>query len=197
MKPIRARRACAITLAELLIASVVGGLSILILFSGAMSMQRCFIASQDLSSAKREQTRLSDYLAMDLRRSFTLKKGTDGETIVTLTMPDYYDSDGNPRTPTITKYVHSYGDANKPMTVVYTKKGSLVYRKENSSDPVQIAEDVADFQLNIDDGGQVVQTQISFQPKFKRNVPTNDEASQKATTLYSTIVLRNQRKDIK
>lgn len=197
MKAIRGRHTSAITLPELLIASVVGGLSILILFSGAMSMQRCFIASQDLSLAKREQTRLSDYLAMDLRRSLTVTKGSDGQTIVSLTMPDYYDADGKPRTPTIAKYVHTYGDANKPMTVVYTREGSVVFRKENSSAPVKIAEDVADFQLNIVDGGQVVQTQISFQPKFKRNGPTNDESAQKATTLYSTVVLRNQRKDIK
>lgn len=197
MKLIHTRHSSAISLPELLIASVVGGLAILILFSGAMSMQRCFIASQDLSSAKKEQTRLSDYLAMDLRRSFTVTKGTDGQTVVTLTMPDYYDSEGKPRTPTITKYVHTYGDVNTPMTVIYTKKGSVVYRKENSSDPVQIAADVADFQLNIDDGGQVVQTQVSFQPKFKHDSSVEDKSAQKATTLYSTVVLRNKRKDIK
>ena len=186
------------TLTEAIIASVIGGVAILIVFSGAMSMQRCFVASEDLVVAKQDQTRLSDYLAMDLRRAFSITIGTDGTTIVTMTMPDYYDSTGKPRTPTITKYVCNYGDPAKPMTVTYLKKNGVVYRQEGAATPLEIARDVEDFQLSVNDLKTSADIQVTFQPRFQRN-PTAASlaAARTASTLNSTVILRNKRKDIK
>lgn len=186
------------TLAEVLIASTIGGFVTLVLFSGAITMQRSFVAGEDLMSATAEQTRLSDYLAMDLRRAFTITKGTDGTTVATMTMADYYDADGLPRTPTIVKQAINYGDNSNPMTVTYKKIGSEVYRQERSNAPVKIASDVDDFQIDIpDNAGQVVETTVSFVPTFQYNASANATALRAANTLHSTVVLRNKRTDKK
>jgi hypothetical protein len=112
---------------------------------------------------------------------------------MTVKIPDYYDSEGKPRTPTITKYVSGYGDPTKPVTIVYTKNGSSVMRQVGTATPVEIAAGVDSFQVSVQDLGKVVKTQVSFTPQF-RKIPTT--ATRTATTLYSSILLRNQRKSL-
>jgi hypothetical protein len=140
--------------------------------------------------AKCEQSRFSDYMALDLRRALSVTPGADGVTIMTLTIPDYYDSTGQARTPTIIKYVASYGDPTKPVTIVYTKTGSSVFRQVGTAAPVEIAAGVDSFQVSLQDLGKVVKTQVTFTPQF-RQTPT--AATRAATTLYSSILLRNKR----
>ena len=107
-------------------------------------------------------------------------------------IPDYYDANGLPRTPTIINYVASYGNPTEPVTVVYRKVGSSIYRQENSETPREIAANVEDFQIPKPiDLGKVVKTQVTFAPRFQR---TATAAARTATTVYNMTLLRNKRK---
>ena len=186
------RRCSGFTLVEVLIAASIGALMLAALLSGATAMQRCFVAAEDFAVAKTDQARLSDYIALDLRRALTVTVGTGGSTILTVTIPDYYDSNGNPRDPKVTEYVASYGDPAKPVVVTYQKIGSSIFRQENADPAQEIASNVEDFIPNVKDLGKVVTTTVTFAPRFQR---TATAAARSGTTLYSTTLLRNQRKD--
>ena len=187
------RHSSAFTLIELLVGTVVGALVMGAVFSGAMAMQRCFVAAEDYAVAKTDQARLSDYIALDLRRALTVAAGSDGTTIMTIKIPDYYDAYGKPRNPTLTPTAVNYGNPAFPVTVVYKKTGSSIYRVENGGTAREIAADVSDFQLSIQDLGKVVKTQVTFAPRFKK---TATAATRTASTVYSTTLLRNKRRDL-
>lgn len=182
----------AFTLIEVLIAASLGTVALGAVLSGAIAMQRCFAGAEDFAAAKTDQARLSDYIALDLRRALTVTTGTDGTTIMTVQIPDYYDGTGKPKTPTITKYVANYGDPAKPVTVLYRKVGSSILRQENAGVSQEIAANVEDFQLTIQDLGKVVKTQVTFAPRFQ-HTPT--AAARTTTTVFGTTLLRNQRRD--
>lgn len=193
MRPSASRAIAGLTLVEILISTAISGTLMAVLFSAAISMQRSFIATEDYAVAKTDQARLSDYIALDLRRALALTPGTDGSTIMTVKIPDYYNGEGKPRTPTITRYVANYGDPALPVTVVYKKIGSSIYRQQNTDPAREIASNVEDFQLTVADLGKVVKTQITFAPRFSR-VPST--AARTATTVFSTTLLRNKRKNL-
>lgn len=193
MKTLAARSARAFTLTEVLIASAVGAVALGAVTTGAVSMQRCAAAAEDFAVAKSDQARLSDYLALDLRRALAVTAGSDGTTLLTVKIPDYYDATGSARTPTITNYVVNYGNATTPMTVVYRKTGSSIFRQENNSAAREIAQNVEDFQLTVQDLGKVVKTQVTFLPRFSR---VASAANRTATTVYGTTLLRNTRKNL-
>lgn len=183
----------AFTVAELMIALAVGALALAAAVSAAVSMQRCIVAGEEFAADKTEQTRLSDYLALDLRRAITVK-GPVGLDLLTVTIPNFYDADGEPRTPNIVKmpdltYVAQYDPAS--VTVVYRKVNSTITRTEGTGDPVVIADNVQDFDCAFDGIGvdKFVRTRISFVPSFQRGTPS--AATKAATTLHNTIRLRN------
>jgi prepilin-type N-terminal cleavage/methylation domain-containing protein len=180
------------TLVEMLMAAAVGGLIMAVVFSGAISMQRCFVAGKEFAEDKTNQSRLSDYVSLDLRRALTVKKGT-GNTLLTVTIPDYYDETGAPRMPTIIRYAAEYGNPANPVTVTYERSGDSIYRREAAAPAVKIATDVEDFQILVQDVERVAKTQVTFVPRFSHVGTTNTSAR---TTLHNTIYLRNQRKDI-
>ena len=192
MKRANYTKTLGLAVVEILVASSLGAIAMAALYSGVIGTQRCFMGAEDYALAKADQARLSDFLALDLRRALTVTAGTDGQTILTLQIPDYYDDQGQPRTPTITKYTASYGDAAQPVTVVYRKSGSTIYRQENSDSAQPIAVNVADFQLSVEDLGKVVKTQVTFAPRFQR---TPTAAARTASTVYNTTLLRNTRKN--
>src|SRR5690349_8658014 len=97
-----ARKHSGFTLTELMIAVAVGVLALSAAFSAAITVHRCWTASEKFAADKREQSRLNDYLAMDLRRARSIT-GANGNVILTVTIPDYFDADGNPVTPTLVK----------------------------------------------------------------------------------------------
>lgn len=181
------------TLVELVISASAGLLALGAVYSGAIAMQRCFVAAEDFAIAKTDQARLSDFIALDLRRALAVTRGTDGTTIMSVQIPDYYDETGKPRTPTIADYVASYGDPTRPVTVTYQKIGSSIYRQETGRAPREVAANVDDFELSIEDLGKVVKTQITFSPRFQRNATAQTRAG---TTLFNTTLLRNKRKDL-
>lgn len=185
------RRTSAFTLLEVLVAATLGSLAMAAVISGAMAIQRCFVAAEDFARGKADQTRLSDFLALDLRRAIAVTPGTDGITLLTIKIPDYYDNSGTPRTPTIVNYVASYGDPAQPVTVVYKKINGSIYRGENNAVQKEIAANVEDFQLSVQDLGKVVKAQVTFLPVFRRKTNIDSRA---ATTVFSTTLLRNKRR---
>jgi hypothetical protein len=193
MKTISAPTRTAVTIVELMIAVSISAIALGAVYTGAISMHRCFVASQDFADAKNEQTRLSDYLAMDLRRADTVTQGGSDGLLLKITMQDYYDDTGKPRTPTITKYVHSYGDPTKPKVVQYRRSGNFIYRQEGSEAPVQIATNIVGFQAVLEDGGRIAHTSITFAPKFRRTFSGGDENARQWTMVRSTTLLRNIR----
>ena len=181
-------KAGAFTLVETLIATAISAAVSAMLFSGLVGAQRCFAATKASAIAKCEQARFSDYMSLDLRRALSVTPGTDGVTIMKLTIPDFYDAAGKPRTPVITKYAAVYGDPTKPVPIVYTKDGSSIIRQVGTQAPVVIATGVDSIEVSLAKFGKVVKTQVSFAPQF-RKTPT--AATRAGTTLYSSILLRN------
>ena len=184
----------AFNLAELMIAIAVGVLALAAAFSAAITVQRCFVASEEFAADKREQSRLNDYLAMDLRRARSVT-GPNGNILLTVTVPQYFDVNGNPVTPTIIKspdkqYVATYGSTS--LTITYRKYGGTVTRTVGSAAPVVIAEGVDDFDFAFDGIGtrEFIDTRISFQPHLQRSGTPSTEAKT-ATTVYNTVRLRN------
>ena len=179
------------TIAEAVIAVAVGGLALAAMFSGAMTLQRCLIAGEEFAADKREQTRVSDYLAMDLRRATAATPG-DGVNgvILTLSIPDYYDNAGNPVTPAITKYTASYGAGT--VQVVYRKTGTTITREEDGEAPVVIAKNVEDFQCPAPEkiGAKGMKTKVTFLPHFQRS-GTSGDAQRQASTIYNWVKMRN------
>lgn len=192
MKQLARESVRALTLLETLIASTIGAVALAAVASGSISMQRCAAAAEDFAIAKTDQARLSDYMALDLRRALRLTAGTDGVTIMTLQIPDYYDADGQPRTATITNYEAHYGNPAAPVTVVYRKVGSWISRQQGNGTALRIAENVEDFQVSVQDLGKVVKTEVTFLPRFSRSTA----AARKATAVFATTLLRNKRKDL-
>jgi hypothetical protein len=189
MKTLSASTRTAMTVVELMIAMTISAIALGAVYTGAMSMHRCFVASQDFADGKKEQTRLSDYLAMDLRRANTVTPGGGEGLVLTLTMQDFYNDEGQPRTPTITKYVHSYGDSQNPMVVRYHRAGQFVYRQERGNPPVQVAKSIMDLKVVTADGGRVAHTSITYAPKFRRALL--GQTADVGTVVRSTTLLRN------
>jgi type II secretory pathway pseudopilin PulG len=179
------------TLPETMIATGIAGVIIGAFLLSATALQRAFVSAQTYSASKRSQMRLTDYLALDLRRALTVQAPVGSSTILSVTVPDYYAADGTPRIPVINKLVADYGDPAKPVTVVYSKQGSSVFRQAGATAPVEIASNVNDFQVTIEDLNKVIKTHISFVPNFR---PTSATGSRETTTLHNTIWLRNKRR---
>lgn len=185
------RASLGFTLIETIIATAIGGVIIGAFLVSATTLQRAFSATQAYSAAKRDQMRLTDYLSLDLRRALTVEAPATGSTILSVTIPDYYEQDGTPRTPAINRLVADYGNPSAPITVTYSKQGSSIHRREGNKPMTEIAANVQDFQITVEDLNKVIKTHISFVPKFQRMAGT---ASRETTTLHSTIWLRNKRR---
>jgi Tfp pilus assembly protein PilW len=188
------KNAAGFTLIELLITTGVVMFISAALLSAAVALQRCYAASDDFMIAKCDQMRLSDYLALDLRRALTVTTGTSGNTIVTVAIPNYYDTTGQPRTPTLAAgQTVNYGAAGSTsVNVTYTKSGSSIFRQEGANPALEIAANVTDFQVTVQDLDKVVKTQITFAPQFSRNSGADGRT---ATTVFNTTLLRNKRRD--
>jgi prepilin-type N-terminal cleavage/methylation domain-containing protein len=183
------------TLAEIMVSIAVGAIAIAAAYSGIISIQRCVLAGEEFGADKAEQTRLSDYLAMDLRRALTIQ-GPVNNTILTLTLPPYYDGSGKPNTPAVIKgvdnaYVVSYGAT--PVTVVYRKFKATITRTEDNGTPLVVANNVEDFDCLVDGIGvdKTVTTKVIFTPSLQTH-GTTSAATRAATTVYNTVRLRNK-----
>ncbi len=199
--------------AAAVIAMIAGGVAM-----AFVAMQRNLASTRDYATNHGDEMRISDYLALDLRRALSVQiSGTGGTTRVTLTIPNFYDSNGNTRMPTIKSDGSvDYRDSSAPtpvsrVTVAYYLSGSAMIREQAGARQA-LAVNVQDFKLTVLDSttdpnaaqdfsipvvlaGKVAQvkTRISFSPTYKTAGAST--ATTAATTFYNTTLLRNARED--
>ncbi|HEY3663874.1 MAG TPA: hypothetical protein VGL24_12045 [Chthoniobacterales bacterium] len=176
-------------LPEMFIAmSIFTAISIALLM-GFTSLERNFVATTDFATNHTDAMRISDYLALDLRRALTIQS-TQNNTVITI--PTYYDANGQPEMP----HLDNAGGVAYDGThqIRYYLLNGAIYRQEGVAPAAAIAENVSDFLFTVTDLGKVATTQITFNPMF-RSVGASQSAVA-ATAVYNTTLLRNSRTDI-
>ena len=162
------------------------------LFMGFISLQRSFTATSDFAINHADQMRISDYLALDLRRAVSV---TAAQNDTTIAIPVYYDNSGVPQTPTLDGNGGvNYGAAGSSIQIHYYLSGGTIFRKQGAALPTALAENVQDFVFNVTDSGKVVSSRITFSPIFKSSGAS--AAVIAATAFYNTTLLRNSRRDM-
>jgi type II secretory pathway pseudopilin PulG len=184
--PTPLRRLAGWTLAELMVAMAISSLLCGALIAGSLSLQKSFVASRHHILAQAEQMRLMDYMNLDLRRALSVSTGSGR---LTVTIPDYYDSFGQPRDPEVKGGLAVYGPS--PKTITYYKDGEVIYRSEGAS-RIALATDVSDFQLTFLDLGQSIQVSVTFIPRFQFSTK-NQPNARDGTATFATTLLRNKR----
>jgi type II secretory pathway component PulJ len=164
----------------------------MVLLMGFTSLERSYTASTDFAINHADEMRISDYLAQDLRRATSVQAGQNDTTIY---IPNYYDSSGNPRTPTLDGHGGVvYGPSGSSVRIHYYLSGSKIYRQQDAAPAVALADNVIDFVFDITDLSKVVTTRITFKPIFKVSGASPDAIA--GTAFYNTTLLRNNRTDI-
>jgi len=162
------------------------------LLMGFVSLERNYAATGDFATNHSDAVRISDYLALDLRRALSVSSATNSTTI---TIPSYYDNQGNPQDPQLDgEGGVYYGSQGSSLTIHYYLLNGTIYRQVGGAPAVGIAQNVSDFLFTLTDLGKVVTTKITFSPIF-----SSAGASQNAiagTAIYNTTLLRNSRTDI-
>jgi type II secretory pathway component PulJ len=162
------------------------------LLMGFTSLERSYTATTIYTINHADQLRISDYLAVDLRRAVAVQAAQNDTSIY---IPSYYDSTGAAQIPTLdgTGSVY-YGTKGSSVKIRYYLSGSSIYRQQGNDPAVVLAENVQGFIFNVTDIGKVVKTKITFNPRF-----TSAGASATATAstaFYNTTLLRNTRTDV-
>ena len=179
--------------------------------TGVVSLQRNFSSTISYANNHSAQLRISDYLARDLRQSLSFAQAGSGTgLVITLTVPKYYDSFGQPRMPSIKpdgSVVYQDTGTLPPQTsstVRYYIQNNRIYRElDGAAKP--IAENVqnfavipldstvdptaiTDFNLSgISTRVAEVKVQVNFNSRFgSKNV---------SQTFYNTTLMRNARTD--
>jgi prepilin-type N-terminal cleavage/methylation domain-containing protein len=191
----RVRKIHAFTLTEVMISSAIFGTASLALLMGFTSLERNFSATTDFATNHADEMRISDYLALDLRRALSVQSVTNNTTIF---IPRYYDQNGQPQMPTLDGHGGVYyGPSGSSVRIRYYLSGGAIYREQvdwplNGSPiytTIPVAENVKDFIFNVTDLGKVVTTRITFNPIFRSGGASSDATT--ATAFYNTTLLRN------
>ena len=162
------------------------------LLMGFTSLERNYAATTDFSHNHADEMRISDYMAMDLRRAIAVQAARNDTTIY---IPAYYDQSGNPQTPALDGQGGVfYGASGSSVTVHYYLMAGTIYRQQGSAAATPLAVNVQDFIFDVTDAGKVVTTRITFNPTF--NSSGASSAATAATAFYNTTLLRNSRTDI-
>src|SRR5437868_12932860 len=85
-------------ISELIVASSIFCSISLGLLMGFTSLERNYAATTDFTQNHADEMRISDYMALDLRRAIAVQAARNDTTIY---IPSYYDTSGNPQTPTL------------------------------------------------------------------------------------------------
>ena len=158
---------------------------------GFIALERNYAATTDFATNHADEMRISDYLALDLRRA-TAITATHNDTRIWI--PRYYASDGSVQTPTLDNEGNVYyGDPGSSVQIHYYLSGGTIYRQMDSATPTALAVNVQDFVFDVTDAGKVVSTRITFNPTFRAGVASADATA--ATAFYNTTLLRNARSD--
>jgi len=162
------------------------------LLMGFTSLERNYAATSDFSINHADEMRISDYMALDLRRAISVQAATND---VTINIPAYYDQTGAPQTPTLDGQGGVfYGARGSSVRVHYYLMAGTIYRQQDNAPAQALAVNVQDFIFDMTDAGKVVTTRITFNPTF--NSGGASAAATTATAFYNTTLLRNSRTDI-
>jgi len=162
------------------------------LLMGFTALERNYAATSDFSLNHADEMRISDYMAMDLRRSIAVQAARNDTTIF---IPAYYDQTGTPQTPALDGQGGVfYGASGSSVRVHYYLMAGTIYRQQDNAPALPLAVNVQDFAFDVTDAGKVVTTRITFNPTF--NSGGASAAATTATAFYNTTLLRNSRTDI-
>jgi prepilin-type N-terminal cleavage/methylation domain-containing protein len=184
--------AAGFTLAELSISVAIFSIVSIGLLMGFTSLERSYAATSVYTINHADQLRISDYLAMDLRRATAVQAAQNDTSIY---IPSYYDANGAIQTPALDGNGSVYyGDKGSSVKIRYYLSDGSMYRQEGTGPAVVLADNVQGFIFDVTDIGKVVKTKITFNPRF-----TSAGASSTATAstaFYNTTLLRNTRTDV-
>src|SRR5256714_6679291 len=97
------------------------------LLMGFTSLERNYAATADFTQNHADEMRISDYMALDLRRAISVHAA---ENDTTIHIPTYYDSSGNAQTPTLDGAGGViYGANGSSVTVHYYLLAGTIYRQ--------------------------------------------------------------------
>jgi type II secretory pathway component PulJ len=162
------------------------------LLMGFTSLERNYVATSDFSLNHADEMRISDYMALDLRRAISVQAARNDTTI---DIPAYYDQTGNPQTPTLDGQGGVfYGASGSSVRIHYYLMAGTIYRQQGNAAAMPLAVNVQDFTFDVTDAGKVVTTRITFNPTF--NSGGASASATTATAFYNTTLLRNSRTDI-
>lgn len=193
------------TLPEVMVSMAVTAFMFAAILTATVTFQRTFSGAMNYSRGTTDQLRALDYVARDLRRSYTVTVSQYSQTL-TLTVPDSYsayDSQGNPSgtlvDPKITNGQVNYGDPTKPITICYYLSDGQLLRQQTIASTgavstIVIADSVETLQSSFADLTSIVTYTITFAP----NLTGFDRSSNQAragTTLVGTTSVRNARRD--
>src|ERR1700719_3924024 len=85
-------------LSEVLFSTIIFSAISLGLILGFISLERNYAATTDFATNHADEMRISDYMALDLRRALAVQAATNDTTIF---IPSYYDASGLPQTATL------------------------------------------------------------------------------------------------
>ncbi len=192
LRKTRIGHAAGFTLTELSISVSIFSIVSIGLLMGFTSLERSYTATNAYTINHADQLRISDYLAVDLRRAVAVQAAQNDTSIY---IPSYYDATGGVQTPTLDgKGGVYYGAQGSSVKVHYYLLGGSIYRQEGNGPAVVLAGNVQGFVFDVTDIGKVVKTKITFNPRFvSAGASTTATAS---TAFYNTTLLRNTRTDV-
>src|SRR5881275_1353422 len=101
------------------------------LLMGFTSLERNYAATTDFTQNHADEMRISDYMALDLRRAISVQAARNDTTIH---IPSYYDQSGNPQTPTLDGQGGViYGAIGSSVTVHYYLMAGTIYRQQDNA----------------------------------------------------------------
>ena len=183
----RSRSIAGFVLSEVMFSTIIFAAISLGLILGFIALERNYAATTDFATNHADEMRISDYLALDLRRALSVQTAQNDTSIY---IPAYYDANGNPQAPAVDQNGDVYyGAVGTSVRLHYYLSGSTIYRQQESQAPIPIAENVKDFVFNVTDLGKVVTTKITFKPTFASGGASTNAIE--ATAFYDTTLLRN------
>jgi prepilin-type N-terminal cleavage/methylation domain-containing protein len=207
MRLAHARGVGGFTLAEVMVASAIGGVVMAAIIASSIALQKTLNAIDNYFATQTQQIRIIDYLSRDVERGLAVTTSVDLQS-VTIVIPNYVIQAGDPeallnpsligtaRTPTISSTPSgpqvNYGSSTS--TIVYSISGLSILRTENgavttvASSTDQLVPQTTDVELA---NTEYANTTVSFLPIFTSG---NSAAERSGTTLFSTAYLRNKRR---
>jgi hypothetical protein len=183
----------AFTLVEMMLSVGCGSLILGAVLTAGVCLQRSFAAVEGYSMAEGDQLRVLDYIAMDCRRALSASVANN---VLTLTVPQYYQSGGTPYPPTFNSGSNAirYNGGNT-FTIQYSQSGSNFVRTvgrtltwPTGSVATSIATNVSTFTVAPQDLTSTVSCSITFSPRF---VYLPGPGPVAGTKVYCNTFLRN------